>query len=163
VPYIRRLYLLALRGRKIEGAGIAVSTELPPEIRLYFAMFGAPTLPISLFWLGWTARPSISIWSPLCATVLCGYSILCIFIGCYQYLLHSYELYAASALASVTVIRYVAAGAMVEVAIPMYGNLGVAWTCTIFGVLSALMVPVPYLFHRYGPKIRKFSKYTVTE
>jgi MFS family permease len=25
-----------------------------PEIRLWFAMFGAPMIPISLFWMGWT-------------------------------------------------------------------------------------------------------------
>jgi MFS family permease len=25
-----------------------------PEIRLWFAMFGAPAIPISLFWMGWT-------------------------------------------------------------------------------------------------------------
>jgi len=35
--------------------------KLPPEKRLWFAMFGAPAVPISLFWMGWTNYPSISI------------------------------------------------------------------------------------------------------
>jgi hypothetical protein len=43
---------------------------------------------------------------------------LCIFISSYQYIIDSYEMYAASALASLTFIRYVAAGGMVEVGIP---------------------------------------------
>lgn len=30
-----------------------------PEIRLWFAMFGAPAIPISLFWMGWTDFVSI--------------------------------------------------------------------------------------------------------
>ena len=136
-------------------------TRLPPEFRLWFAMFGAPAIPISMLWMGWTAYPGISYWSPLGASVLFGYSILCVFISSYQYIIDSYEIYAASALASVTLIRYVAAGGMVEVAIPFYSNLGVHWTLTILGCLSALLVPVPYLFYKYGVKIRKRSKYAV--
>jgi hypothetical protein len=40
-----------------------------------------------------------------------------------------------------------------------YENLGVHWTLTILGIISALMVPVPYCFYIYGPKIRSWSKY----
>ena len=136
-------------------------TRLPPEFRLWFAMFGAPAIPISMLWMGWTAYPGISYWSPLGASVLFGYGILCVFISCYQYIIDSYEIYAASALASITLIRYVAAGGMVVVAIPFYSNLGVHWTLTILGCLSALLVPVPYLFYKYGVEIRKRSKYAV--
>lgn len=94
------------------------NAKLPPEARLWFAMFGAPAVPISLFWMGWTNYPSISYWSGLVASVVFGYGILCIFISSYQYIIDSYEIYAASALASLTLIRYVAAGGMVEVGIP---------------------------------------------
>jgi len=137
------------------------SAKLPPEFRLWFAMFGAPAVPISLFWMGWTNYPSISYWSGLVASVVFGYGILCIFISSYQYIIDSYEMYAASALASLTLIRYVAAGGMVEVGIPFYENLGVHKTLTILGAISAAMVPVPYLLFIYGPKIRSWSKFAV--
>jgi hypothetical protein len=94
------------------------NAELPPEKRLYFAMLGAPAIPISLFWMGWTNYSSISYWSGLVASVLFGYGILCIFISSCQYLIDSYEVYAASALANLSVVRYVAAGGMVEVGLP---------------------------------------------
>lgn len=136
-------------------------TRLPPEFRLWFGMFGAPAIPISLFWMGWTAYPSISYWSPLASSVLFGYGILCVFISSYQYIIDSYEGFAASALASVTLIRYVAAGGMVEVGIPFYKHLGVHWTLTILGSISALCVPVPYLFFVYGTKLRGMSKHAV--
>ena len=136
-------------------------TCLPPEFRLWFAMLGAPAIPISMFWMGWTAYPTISYWSPLAASVLFGYGILCVFISTYQYIIDSYEMYAASALASLTFIRYVAAGGMVEVAIPMYTNLGVHWTLTVLGAISALMVPVPYLFYAFGTKLRAKSRYAI--
>ena len=138
-------------------------SRLPPEFRLWFAMLGAPAIPISMFWMGWTDYSWISYWSPLGASVLFGYGILCVFISSYQYIIDSYESYAASALASVTFIRYVAAGGMVEVAIPFYRNLGVHWTLTILGALSALLVPVPYIFYRLGSKIRGRSKYAMVK
>lgn len=64
-------------------------SKLPPEKRLWFAMFGAPAIPISLFWMGWTNYASISYWSGLVASVLFGYGILCVFISTYQYIIVS--------------------------------------------------------------------------
>lgn len=133
--------------------------RLPPEFRLWFAMFGAPAIPISLFWMGWTSDGNISIWSPLLASVLFGYGILCVFISSYQYIIDSYEIYAASALASVTLIRYVAAGGMTVVGIPFYENLGVHYTLTILACISVVCTPVPYVFYFYGEAIRRKSKY----
>ncbi|CAD0095794.1 unnamed protein product [Aureobasidium vineae] len=129
------------------------------EFRLWYAMIGAPTIPIAMFWMGWTSYPDISIWSPLGASVLFGFGILCIFISSYQYIIDAYEIYAASALASITLIRYVAAGGMTVVGVPFYQNLGVHYTCTILACISAAMVPIPYLFYFYGHKIRARSKY----
>ena len=83
------------------------------------------------------------------------------FITCYQYIIDSYETYAASALASITLIRYVASGGMVVVAIPFYENLGVAYTLTIMACISALLAPLPYIFFKYGPWIRSKSKYAI--
>lgn len=51
--------------------------RLPPEFRLWYAMLGGGVaIPVSLFWMGWTARPDISIWSPLAASVLFGFGRL---------------------------------------------------------------------------------------
>ncbi len=153
------IYVWAKRDlAKIKAQG---GHRLPPEFPLWFGMFGAPAIPISLFWMGWTTYPSISYWSPLVSSVLFGYGILCVFISSYQYIIDSYESFAASALASVTLIRYVAAGGMVEVGIPFYSNMGVHWTLTILGAISALCVPVPYLFYVYGTKLRGWSKYAI--
>lgn len=38
-----------------------------PEVRLWFAMLGAPAIPISLFWMGWTAYVSSSMPNLRCA------------------------------------------------------------------------------------------------
>lgn len=48
-----------------------------------------------------------------------------------------------------------------EVAIPMYRNLGVHWTLTLLGCIGLMFTPAPYLFYRYGHTVRKYSKHAV--
>lgn len=70
-----------------------------------------------------------------------------------------YEIYAASALAAVTVLRYVAAGGMTIAGTPLYENLGIPWSLTLMGIVAALLAPVPYVFYIYGDGIRRRSKF----
>ena len=133
--------------------------SIDPEIRLWPALFCAPLFPISLFWLGWTNYAFISPWSDLVAAGLFGFSLMGIFVSSYQYVIDSYETNSASAMSSITFLRYVVAGGMVMAEMPMYEGIGVHWTLTIMGVLATLLVPVPFVFKRYGRKIRGRSKF----
>lgn len=130
-----------------------------PEISLYMAMFGAPFVPISLFWMGWTAKLEISFWSPLVASVFFGFGTLCLFVSGYQYVADAFEAYAASALSSLQLLRLVSSGCMRIAAEPMYKKLGNGWTLTILGGVSVLFGPVPYLLYWKGYKIRSYSRY----
>ncbi|GKZ21359.1 hypothetical protein AbraIFM66951_010148 [Aspergillus brasiliensis] len=135
---------------------------IAPEMRLWYTMLGgAVAVPISLFWMGWTSNPKISIWSPLVASVFFGYGITTIFIVAYMYLIDSYGTYSASALGFLVFTRYVVAGGVTVAGGPIYEALGVQYTLTILGSISAAMALVPYLLYIYGPIIRKKSKYAV--
>ena len=96
------------------------------------------------------------------ASVLLGYGLICIFISAYMYIIDSYEVYAASALTFVTIVRYLVAGVMTVVGVPFYKNLGPHWTLTILGGISILMTPIPYIFYKYGHKVRQKSSYTIS-
>ncbi|KAF1982190.1 MFS transporter [Aulographum hederae CBS 113979] len=137
---------------------------IPPEERLWFVMLGcAPAMPISLFWMAWTDYSSISIWSPLLASVLFGYGVIGIFISAYMYIIDSYQIYAASALTFLAFVRYLVAGGMTVVGIPFYRNVGTHWTLTIMACIGLLLMPVPYALYIWGPKVRKFSKFAVNK
>lgn len=140
-----------------EGKGF----RLERETRLLYAMYGAPTVPIGLFWMAWTDFPHISIWSPICASLLIGFGIISIFISAYMYIIDSYEVNAASALTFVALVRYLAAGGMTVVGVPFYKNLGPSYTLTILACISAAVVPIPYLLWKWGPKIRARSKWAI--
>jgi len=134
-----------------------------PEVRLWYAMIGAPFVPISLFWMAWTCYPSISIWSGIVASAVFGFGIINVFISVYMYLIDSYVTYAASGLTFNTLVRYVISGGMTAVGIPFYNNLGPHWPLTIMACISLLLTPLPYLFYKYGHVIRRRSKYAVYE
>ncbi|KAL4865792.1 hypothetical protein BDV12DRAFT_144592 [Aspergillus spectabilis] len=136
---------------------------LNQESRLFFAFCGAPAVPIGLFWMGWTAYPSIPIWSPLAASIFIGFGIICIFLSAYMYTIDSYGQYAASALTFIALVRYLAAGGMTVVGIPMYHNLGTHWTLTVLGIISTVAMPIPYALARWGPALRRRSRWAVSK
>ncbi|KAF2101721.1 MFS general substrate transporter [Rhizodiscina lignyota] len=137
--------------------------KVTPEFRLWPAMITAPLLPISLFWLGWTNYPSISIWSGLTACFFFGAVLISMYVGAYEYIIDSYGEHAAVALASITMARYLIAGGMVMAARPMFETLGVHWTLTLLGCVAAILTPGPFLLYRYGEKLRVRSPYAKSE
>ncbi|KAL6354967.1 hypothetical protein LRP88_12325 [Fusarium phalaenopsidis] len=137
--------------------------KFSPEIRLWYAMLGtAIAIPVSLFWMGWTATADISIWSPIIASALFGFGVTGVFICTYLYIIDSYEVYSASALTFASLVRYIAAGGMTVVGIPFYENMGTDYTLTIMACISLALVPIPYLLYFYGHRLREKSKYAVS-
>ena len=134
-----------------------------PETRVWYGMLGSSiAIPVSLFWMGWTNSRSISVWSDILAVALFGFGVNGIFTCVYMYVIDSYQIYSASALTFVALVRYMAAGGMTVVGIPFYKNLGTHYTLTILGALAVLLAPVPYLLYLYGHRIRVKSNYAVS-
>ncbi|KAK7419037.1 hypothetical protein QQX98_003539 [Neonectria punicea] len=154
--FVPIIYRMTVRRAKLGPA------QFTPEIRLWYAMFGAcVSIPISLFWLGWTNYAGISIWSAIFAVVMFGYGVTGVFICVYMYIIDSYEVYSASALTFVALVRYVVAGGMTVAGIPFYENMGTHWALTILACISTALVPIPYVLYYYGHWIRRKSKYAV--
>lgn len=133
------------------------------ELNLYLAMLGAPMLPVSLFWMGWTARPSISIWCPLAGAVVFGCGVLCVVVSSVMYVAATFEHHPASALATLQLLRLVAAGVMAILAHIMYTRLDANWTATLLGCIATMFLPVPYVLFQWGNRVRKWSRYAPSE
>lgn len=43
--------------------------------------------------------------------------------------------------------------------IEVYNRLGIEWATSLLGFLSLLMLPIPWVLFRFGPKIRNKSRY----
>ncbi|KAH8427417.1 uncharacterized protein LDX57_005132 [Aspergillus melleus] len=153
VPYIYHLTKNAAAKAMAEGK------PLQPEVSLYWAMAGSSILmPVSLLWMAWTCYSDISIWSPIVASGVFGYALVCIFTTTYMYIIFVYLQYAASALGFMTFARYVISGALSPASIKMYENLGAHISLTIVAIIAAIMAPVPYILYKYGHRVRAMSR-----
>ncbi|KAF5378919.1 hypothetical protein D9757_008720 [Collybiopsis confluens] len=132
----------------------------PAEYRLYGAMVGSPALVIGAFWLGWTGEYASIHWAiPGVATIVIGFAISLIFISFLSYLVDTYLMYSASAFSANTTVRSLVAAAFPLFTVQMYTNLGINWASTLVGLIGLVMVPSPFLFYKYGARIRASSKF----
>jgi hypothetical protein len=133
--------------------------KVTPEFRLWPSIVAGPLLPVSLFWLGWGNYHNISIWCSLGACFLFGAVLIAIYVSSYEYIIDSYGDHSATALSSITMLRYMIAGEMVMAARPLYMGIGVHWTLTLLGCIAVVLAPAPLVFWRLGPGLRKRSPY----
>ena len=75
-----------------------------------------------------------------------------------NYLTDAYGIYSASALASSVFSRNIAAALLLPLATgPMFDKLGVGWACSILGFATLALLPVPFVFLRWGRGLRMKS------
>lgn len=125
-----------------------------PEMRLLPMMLGGILFPAGFFLLGWA--PSAG---QIFGLFLIGISFLLIFQSGINYLLDTYSVFGASAVAANTFLRSFAAACLPFSATPMFGKLGIGWTCTLLGCVAALLALVPFAFYVAGPSLRRRSPF----
>ncbi|KAI0307922.1 major facilitator superfamily domain-containing protein [Multifurca ochricompacta] len=133
--------------------------KVPPEARLEATLLGAPLFAISFFWFGWTSYPSISLWSPLLAGGLMGFSIFLIFLSLINYTVDAYLFASASALAASTVSRSIFGTVFPLFARQMFDALNPRWASTLLGLVAAIMIPIPVVLLRHGAYLRSKSRF----
>ena len=130
-----------------------------PEARCPPMAIGGVIFVIGLFWFGWTASPQHSWVLPVIATAFIGAGFNSIFQQCINFLVDTYGLYAASATAANTFIRSIFASGLPLAARPMIRAIGVGPAMSIMGAVAVVLVPVPFLFMKYGLVLRKRSRF----
>ncbi|CAN9154833.1 unnamed protein product [Alternaria alternata] len=137
-------------------------SHVDPEHRLYSAMGGAWGMVIGLFWFGWCADQGVH-WAPTIIGVIpFAWGNLCVFTSSALYLSDVYgAMNGASAIAANGIVRYILGAVFPLFTVQMYDALGIGWATSLLGFLSLGMVPIPFLFFKYGPAIRAKSRYPV--
>lgn len=129
----------------------------PPEAGVSVVCVAAVLLPVGQLWFSWTCTPNVHwIW-PILAGIPFGMGNCGVFIYASNYLVHSYGMYAASALAGNAVLRSIMGATLPLAGTAMYASLGANWAGTILGLLEAVCIPIPFIFYRYGRIIRQKS------
>ncbi|KAI5970801.1 hypothetical protein CANMA_000220 [Candida margitis] len=134
-----------------------------PEARLPPIMIGGFTFVIGIFWLGWTGDYAEHVhWIvPVIGAFFVGNGLILIFLPTMNYIIDCYLYVAASALAGNTFIRSAFGAAFPLFTTQMFNNLTIKWAATLLGCLGILMIPVPFLFYKYGALVRSKSKFAM--
>ncbi|SCU83743.1 LAME_0C06414g1_1 [Lachancea meyersii CBS 8951] len=134
--------------------------EVPPaELRLIQMMIGCWFVPAGMFAYAWSSFPRLSWAGPCFSGLACGFGFLMLYNPANNYIVDSYQHYAASGLAAKTFVRSMWGGAVPLFTIQMYHRLGLEWASTLMAFISLACCAIPYLFYFFGASIRRRSKY----
>ncbi len=82
-----------------------------------------------------------------------------VFLGCMNYLIDAYTIYAASVLAANSVLRSIFGAVFPLFTTYMFQNLGIHWASSVPAFLALACTPFPFIFYKYGESIRLKCKY----
>ncbi|KAJ5093804.1 hypothetical protein N7456_009665 [Penicillium angulare] len=129
-----------------------------PEDRLPAAMWGAPFVPIAFFILGGTSYSDIIWVGPASSGIAFGFGMVLCYYGVNNYIIDSYQKYAASSLAAKVFLRSGGGAAFPLFITQMYARLGLQWASWLLAFIGLGMVLIPYVFYFFGAKLRaRFS------
>ncbi|GAA5821266.1 hypothetical protein JCM11251_004542 [Rhodosporidiobolus azoricus] len=145
--------------KEVKAAG-----QHEPEMRLPPAATGGVLIVVAFLWLGWSGYKSSVHWIvPTISGVWQGIGGVLTFRAMQTFTIDSYEKWSASALAATVVARSVAGAVFPIFAPSLFHSIGTQWACTMLAGIMALLVPVPFLFQRYGKRLRRNSRYAADQ
>lgn len=150
-PYfIDKLYLKLLS----KNNGVA-----KPEFRFIPLMGGVCVVPIGLFIIAWTSYPHVHWIAPMIGSAVYGAGTILVFNGIFAYTVETYRLYAASSMATNSFVRSVMSAVFPLFGLQMYEGMGIQWATTLLALVACLLIPIPFLFYKYGETLRARSPY----
>ncbi|KAH7912686.1 major facilitator superfamily domain-containing protein [Hygrophoropsis aurantiaca] len=131
-----------------------------PEFRLPAMFPGTLLLPIGCLITGWSVQAEVHWIVPDIGIALVGAGTILNFQCIQTYVVDTFTLHAASALAAVSCLRSLAGFGFPLFAPVMYDKLGFGWGDTILaGAAIVIGCPAPWIFWHYGERIRNSSRY----
>lgn len=127
--------------------------------RLPVALIGGPLFSVAIFWLGWSSRENTSWVAPVLSGIPFGAGFMLIFMAMLNYLSDAYMTFSASAQGIASTVRSVLGVLLPFAAHDMFQTLGVAWACSTLAFLSILLGMLPFLFLKFGERLRANSKF----
>ncbi|TVY80618.1 Citrinin biosynthesis cluster MFS transporter mrr1 [Lachnellula suecica] len=132
--------------------------RVPPEASVAIICVASFLCPLGQLWFSWTSVPISIHWIwPILAGVPFGAGNCIVFIYASNYLAGSYGIYSASALAGNSVVRSLVGGTLPLAGPAMYKALSPQWAGTLLGLVQVALIPIPFVFYKWGDRIRARS------
>jgi len=125
-----------------------------PEVRIQILPLGGFMLPAGLFLYGWSSDYGVHWIVLIIGMGLIGIGNSVIFLTIITYLVDTFTMHAASALAANTLFRSLGGAFLPLAGLKLFARLGLGWGNSLLGFIGVAMLPVPFLFLRYGEYLR---------
>ncbi|KAI6779947.1 putative transporter-like protein [Emericellopsis cladophorae] len=133
--------------------------KVAPEATALVMAIAAILTAVGQLAFSWTCLPTSIHWAiPIAMGIPFAMGNTLCFIYGANYLAGAYGIFSASALAGNAVVRSVFGGTLPLAGPKMYEALTPQWAGTLLGLLEVVMIPIPFVFWRYGHKIRARSR-----
>ena len=77
------------------------------------------------------------------------------------YVVDAFGVFAASATAALTVLRALVAALLPLGGRKLFETLGVGWGCSLLAFMAIAMVPMPFVFYKFGERLREKRLFNV--
>lgn len=132
--------------------------RVTPEASVSIVCIASVLCPIGQLWFSWTSVPITIHWIwPILAGIPFGAGNCLVFVYASNYLAGCYGVYSASALAGNAVVRSFIGGTLPLAGPAMYSKLTPQWAGTLLGLVQVVLIPIPFVFYKWGSKIRAKS------
>ncbi|RWA06219.1 hypothetical protein EKO27_g8880 [Xylaria grammica] len=138
---------------------IANDGRFEPEMRLTTSIYFGAFLPVTLFWYGWSAATATHWSSTLLSLIPYGFGIMGLFLPITTYLVDSYPMYSASAIAANIILRSTVGAFLPLAGPPLYDSLGLGWGNSLLGFICVALIPLPIVFQKFGARLRKSERF----
>lgn len=142
--------------KKLKKSGV-----MKPEYRLPPLVLSAFLIPVGLFWYGWTTEKQVRWIVPIVGTIFIGIGTMCAFLPIQIYLIDTFGIYAASALATNTVVRSLFGAVLPLAGPPLFKRLGLGWGNSLLAFIALALSPAAFFLLKYGEYIRTHPKFQV--
>ncbi|KAM5446988.1 hypothetical protein MaudCBS49596_006168 [Microsporum audouinii] len=142
--------------KKLKKSGV-----MKPEYRLPPLVLSAFLIPVGLFWYGWTTEKQVHWIVPIVGTIFIGIGTMCAFLPIQMYLIDTFGIYAASALATNTVVRSLFGAVLPLAGPPLFKRLGLGWGNSLLAFIALALSPAAFFLLKYGEYIRTHPKFQV--
>lgn len=96
---------------------------------------------------------------PTLSGLATGFGIYIVFLQLLNYIVDSYLMFAASAVAANTFLRSIVGAIFPLFASYMFNGMGIQWASTLLGCVAVALVPLPICFVLFGKRIRGKSNF----
>lgn len=137
-----------------------------PESKITSFAIAAPSLAIGLWLFAWTIPPRVTHvpWPvSMIGLVMIGFSLNDFSYVLFGYATDSYGEYAASAVSAISLTRTLTAAVFPLFTHQMYTGLGSNVATSILAAVASLFAFTPFLFLRYGQRLRHRSKFAADD